>query len=132
MRLPGVIDTSVGYSGGTLDHPTYEDVCRGGTGHTEVVEVTFDPERLPLGELLAAFWGMHDPTYRTKDQYQSVIFTTTPAQQQEAEASKSAQGKRVVTEIRPAGPYWRAEEYHQRFYAKKRQAHSGWPARGGR
>ena len=120
--LDGVVDTSVGYSGGTSEHPTYEQVCGGHTGHTEVVEVVYDPARLSLDDLLAVFWEQHDPTYATKAQYRSAIFTTTPAQQHIAEASKAAReaaGERIVTLIAPARPYWRAEEYHQRYLSKK-------------
>jgi peptide-methionine (S)-S-oxide reductase len=90
-----------------------------------VVEVAFDPARLPLDQLLDAFWAMHDPTACSKGQYRSVIYTTTPEQQAIAEASKvrldtSRRHRRAVcTTIEPAGTFWRAEEYHQRFYEKK-------------
>jgi peptide-methionine (S)-S-oxide reductase len=119
------VETSVGYSGGTLEHPTYDQVCTGRTGHTEVVEVVYDPARLSLDTLLDAFWDAHDPTGGRKGQYRSVIFYTTPEQGAIAEAAKArlqASGKfrgPIVTAIEPAGPYWRAEEYHQRFYEKK-------------
>jgi peptide-methionine (S)-S-oxide reductase len=120
-----VVETSVGYSGGTLEHPTYEDVCGGRTGHTEVVEVRYDPARTSLDAILEAFWEAHDPTESGKGQYGSVIFYTTPEQQAIAEAAKArlqASGRferPIATAIKQAGPYWRAEDYHQRFYEKK-------------
>lgn len=115
----------MGYSGGTLEHPTYDQVCTGRTGHTEVVEVDYDPARVSLETLLDAFWDSHDPTGSSKGQYRSVIFTTTPEQRAMAEASRArmdASGKYrrpIVTAIEEARPYWRAEEYHQKFYEKK-------------
>ena len=120
-----MVETSVGYSGGTLEHPSYEQVCSGGTGHTEVVEVVYDPARTSLDAVLDAFWDAHDPTGARKGQYRSVIFYTTEEQRAIAEASRAraeASGKfrrPVTTAIEPARPYWRAEEYHQRFYEKK-------------
>jgi peptide-methionine (S)-S-oxide reductase len=120
------VATSVGYSGGALEHPTYDQVCAGGSGHAEVVEVRFDPAAISLERLLAVFFSAHDPTTPRSRQYRSAIFATTPRQRQLAVAEVARRQaytrKPILTEIAPAGPYWRAEEYHQRFYAKKRGA----------
>jgi len=128
-HLPGVIETSVGYSGGTRDHPTYQQVSSGRTGHTEVLEVAFDPNCLSLEHLLEHFWCAHNPTRQAKAQYQSVIFYTTPEQLPIIEASKEREAKRrgqpIVTLIAPAGPFWRAEERHQRYLAKRKER-VGW------
>jgi len=130
-EIPGVIDAVVGFTGGTTANPTYHDVCGGQTGHAEVVEVTYDPTRVSYDALLDAFWQMHDPTTRNRQgpdfgsQYRSAIFYHTPEQQAAAVASKSAaeasgRFKRpIVTEIAPAGPFYRAEEYHQRYLEKQ-------------
>ncbi len=129
-RIDGVIDAPVGYAGGTTRNPTYENVCGGGTGHAEVVEVTFDPERVDTRRLLDIFWACHDPTQLNRQgwdvgtQYRSVIFFHTPKQEMEAKASLEAlqaSGKvkgNIVTEISPAGDFWRAEDYHQRYLEK--------------
>lgn len=126
-RIPGVVSTAVGYMGGDLPFPTYEEVCTDRTGHAEVVEVTFDPARVTYGELLEIFWSLHDPTTPNRQgpdigsQYRSVIFFHSPGQQAAAVASKklleqSGKIKRpIVTEITPAGPFYRAEEYHQHY-----------------
>ena len=130
-EIPGVIDAIVGFTGGTTANPTYHDVCGGQTGHAEVVEVTYDPTRVSYDALLDAFWQMHDPTTRNRQgpdfgsQYRSAIFYHTPEQQAAAVASKSAleasgRLKRpIVTEIAAAGPFYRAEEYHQRYLEKQ-------------
>ena len=130
-ELPGVTDTAVGFMGGTTANPTYHEVCAGDTGHAEVCEVTFDPGKVTYERLLDAFWAMHDPTTRNRQgpdfgsQYRSVIFYHDDAQRVAAEASKAAleasgRFKRpVVTEIVPAGPFYRAEEYHQRYLEKQ-------------
>lgn len=130
-RVDGVVETRVGYMGGTTQEPTYPDVCTGRTGHAEVVEVVYDPERVSYDHLLEVFWQIHDPTTRDRQgpdvgsQYRSVIFTHSPEQEQAARASKerlerSGRLRRpVVTEIRPAGTFWPAEEYHQRFFEKQ-------------
>jgi peptide-methionine (S)-S-oxide reductase len=130
-RVDGVIETRVGYMGGTTEEPTYPDVCTGRTGHAEVVEVVYDPERVSYDHLLEVFWQIHNPTTRDRQgpdvgsQYRSVIFTHSPEQEQAARASKerlerSGRLRRpVVTEIRPAGTFWPAEEYHQRFFEKQ-------------
>ncbi|MDT8356960.1 MAG: peptide-methionine (S)-S-oxide reductase MsrA [Methanomicrobiaceae archaeon] len=130
-RVEGVVETRVGYMGGTKDEPTYPEVCTGRTGHAEVVEVAYDPERVSYEALLEIFWQIHDPTTRDRQgpdvgsQYRSVIFTHSPEQERAARASKerlerSGRLRRpVVTEIRPAGTFWPAEEYHQKFFEKQ-------------
>ena len=126
--LPGVISTRVGYSGGTTEQPSYEDVCRHSTGHAEVVEVTFDPAVISYQELLEKFFAIHDPTELNRqgpdigDQYRSVIFThsqeqAAAARQVKAEVQRQ-QTKPVTTQILPASPFWRAEEYHQQYIQK--------------
>jgi len=129
-RIDGVIDAPVGYAGGTVRNPTYENVCGGETGHAEVVEVAFDPERVSIRRLLDVFWACHDPTQLNRQgwdvgsQYRSVIFFHTPEQETEAKASLEAvqaSGKvkgNIVTEISPADDFWRAEDYHQRYFEK--------------
>jgi peptide-methionine (S)-S-oxide reductase len=130
-RVPGVVSATVGYTGGMLDHPTYEEVCTDRTGHAEAVEVEYDPERVSYDKLLTAFWEMHDPTTLNRQgpdmgsQYRSAIFYHDAAQKAAAEASKAevqASGRwrrPVVTEIVPAAPFFRAEEYHQQYLAKR-------------
>ncbi len=129
-QVKGVVATEVGYSGGHTENPSYRDVCSDSTGHAEAVEVTFDPEVVSYNDLLNVFWENHDPTTLNRQgpdygsQYRSVIFYHNDAQKQAAIASKDsldASGKfhrPVVTEIVPAGPFWRAEEYHQRYLEK--------------
>ena len=131
-RMDGVVSTTVGYSGGTLENPTYEDVCTGRTGHAEVVEVEYDPFRVSYEELLEMFWDNHDPTTPNRQgpdigtQYRSAIFFHTPEQEAAARASKKkVQGRfknPIVTEITPASKFYRAEEYHQRYFEKHRLA----------
>ena len=130
-QVPGVVSTSVGYSGGTVASPTYEDVCTGRTGHAESVQVEYDPARVSYDDLLAVFWDAHDPTTRNRQgpdvgtQYRSAIFTHTPEQETAARASKERLdgAKRyprpIVTEIVPAAPFYPAEEYHQRYLEKR-------------
>lgn len=130
-QIPGVKDAVCGYMGGHTDHPTYGQVCRKETGHAEVVQLEFDPETVSYSRLLDAFWEMHDPTTLNRqgpdigDQYRSVIFTHSPQQQEIAEASKAEQDASgrfrdpIVTEITPAPAFWRAEEYHQQYFAKR-------------
>ncbi len=130
--VPGVVDVAVGYSGGHKDSPTYEDVCTGMTGHAEVVEVEFDAERVSYETLLDTFWACHDPTqfnYQGPDigtQYRTAIFTYDEDQAQIARASKATEQqsgrhrREIVTEITPAGMFWRAEGYHQQYIAKRR------------
>ena len=129
-EVRGVADVAVGYSGGTLANPTYEDVCGKPTGHAEVVEVAYDPSEVSYDQLLDVFWKCHDPTQVNRQGpdvgalYRSAIFYHTPEQQAAAEASKKkldetgTHDQPVATEITPASTFWRAEEYHQRYAAK--------------
>jgi peptide-methionine (S)-S-oxide reductase len=130
-KVPGVVGTAVGYSGGTLKNPTYEDVCSDRSGHAEVVEVEYDPAKTPYETLLDVFWNGHNPTQLNRQgpdvgtQYRSVIFFHTPEQEAAARASKERLAKSgkfakpIVTEISPAQPFWRAEDYHQRYFEKR-------------
>lgn len=130
-KVPGVLTTRVGYLGGTLVNPTYQDVCSGNTGHAEVVEVTYDPEQVTYEELLAVFWDHHNPTTLNRQgpdvgtQYRSAIFFRTPEQEAAALASRArldASGRYknpVVTEITPATEFYRAEDYHQQYLEKR-------------
>ncbi len=130
-RLPGVTATRVGYTGGTVEDPGYERVCTGQTGHAEAVEVTFDPSRIGYDDLLEVFWAVHDPTqldrqgFDVGSQYRSAIFTHGPAQEAVARASQerlesaSRSPGQVVTRIEPAGPFYPAEDYHQRYIEKQ-------------
>jgi peptide-methionine (S)-S-oxide reductase len=127
-QIPGVIDAVSGYIGGKTESPTYRDVCGHGTGHAEAVEVTFDPSRVSYQQLLNAFWNLHDPTQLNRqgpdvgDQYRSAIFTYSDEQQREALASREAEQmnhrRQIVTQIEPAPKFWKAEEYHQRYFEK--------------
>ena len=129
-QIPGVSEVKVGYEGGTLDKPTYKDVCTDRTGHAEVAQVTFDPAAVSYDRLLDAFWNMHDPTTPNRQgpdvgtQYRSVIFFHTPEQAAAAHASverlaRSGRFKRpIVTQIVPAQTFYPAEEYHQRYFEK--------------
>jgi peptide-methionine (S)-S-oxide reductase len=130
-QMDGVTDAAVGYAGGSRPNPTYEEVCTDRTGHAEVVQVTFDPSRVAYGQLLDLFFTSHDPTQLNRQgpdhgtQYRSVIFYHDEEQRAVAEAAKarweaSGRWKRpIVTEISPAPPFWRAEEYHQRYLEKR-------------
>ncbi len=130
-QIKGVTATHVGYLGGTLSNPTYEDVCTGRTGHAEVVEVTYNPANVPYAELLNVFWKNHNPTTLNRQgqdvgtQYRSAIFFHTPEQKAEAEASKAAIedshtfSSPIVTEISPATTFYPAEEYHQHYLEKR-------------
>lgn len=134
-RVPGVTATTVGYLGGTLENPTYEDVCTGKTGHAEVVEVDYDPTQVTYDDLLDVFWTNHDPTTLNRQgpdvgtQYRSAIFFHTPEQEAAARTSKerreqSGQYRRpIVTEITPASTFYRAEEYHQQYLEKRGLSH---------
>ncbi len=129
-HLKGVLSTTVGYTGGTLKNPTYEDVCTDKTGHAEVVELTYDPEKITYEELLRVFWDIHDPTTKNRQgpdigtQYRSAIFYHSPEQKTAAELSKKEleqsrkYSKKVVTEIIEATTFYPAEEYHQRYLEK--------------
>ncbi len=121
-RVPGVVDTAVGYAGRTTQNPTCAEVHSGHSGHTEVVEVQYDPEKVAYQRLLEVFWATHDPTTPDAgDEYRSVIFFHTPEQEAAARASKeqlerSRRFRRpILTEIAPAPTFYRAEEYHQRY-----------------
>ncbi len=130
-RIPGVISTAVGYLGGTMENPTYRDVCTDRTGHAEVVEVTYDPAKVTYEELLDLFWKSHDPTTLNRQgpdvgtQYRSAIFFHSAEQERAARASKAALEKSgrlrrpIVTEITPASTFFRAEEYHQQYLEKR-------------
>ncbi len=132
--LKGVVETSVGYEGGETENPTYRDVCTDGTGHAEVVQVTYDPKVLPYEKLLEAFWGSHNPTQLNRQgpdvgtQYRSAIFFHSPEQEKAAKLSKeklqkSSYKSLIVTEIVPAQPFWKAEDYHQQYLAKRGLSH---------
>jgi len=129
-KLKGAISTRVGYSGGDFKNPTYKDVCSGKTGHTEVVEVEYDPTKISYEELLNEFWRIHDPTLRQKRQYKSVIFYHNPQQEAAARASKEKLERsgtykdKIVTEILPAKEFYQAEEYHQQYIKKRREVFS--------
>ena len=131
QRVPGVIDTAVGYSGGETPNPTYEDVCTNETGHAEVVQVTFDPAKVSYEQLLDVFWQAHDPTQVNRQgpdfgaQYRTAIFFHSPEQEAAAKKSLAALDdigkfkRRIATEITPAGAFYRAEEYHQKYLQKR-------------
>lgn len=130
-KIEGVVSTAVGYSGGRLKNPTYDDVCTDQTGHAEVVQVEYDPSRVTYDQLLDLFWQLHDPTTPNRQgpdigtQYRSAIFYHTPEQKSAAEASKERLRKSgryqrpIVTEIAPAAEFYRAEEYHQQYFDKR-------------
>jgi peptide-methionine (S)-S-oxide reductase len=130
-QIEGVTATTVGYTGGASQDPTYEDVCTGRTGHAEAVEVQYDPTRVSFDELLRVFWENHDPSTLNRQgpdvgtQYRSAIFFRTPEQERAATASRDALQKSgsykkpIVTEIKPASEFYRAEEYHQRYLEKR-------------
>jgi peptide-methionine (S)-S-oxide reductase len=134
-QIKGVKATAVGYMGGKLNDPTYQDVCTDRTGHAEVVQVEYDPSELSYEDLLRVFWENHDPTTLNRQgpdtgtQYRSVIFYHTPEQEAAAKASKEALAKSgrykrpIVTEILPAPEFWRAEDYHQQYLEKRGLAH---------
>jgi peptide-methionine (S)-S-oxide reductase len=128
-RIDGVSQTRVGYAGGDVENPTYEQVCRHSTGHAEVVEVTYDEEKVPYEQLLAVFWAEHDPTQVNRQgpdvgsQYRTVIFVQDAEQRAAAEASRasvqSKLGRPVATTIEDAPPFWEAEDYHQQYLEKR-------------
>ena len=130
-QVDGVVATKVGYTGGFTDAPSYEDVCSHRTGHAEAVEVTFDPARVSYDKLLDIFWMNHDPTQVNRqgpdvgDNYRTVIFYHSPEQEAAAIASKkrleeSGRYKRpIATEIVPAGRFWDAEAYHQKYFSRR-------------
>jgi len=128
-QLDGVTRTRVGYTGGRLENPTYEDVCSHTTGHAEVVEVSYDPEVVSYERLLDVFWGKHDPTQLNRqgwdigDQYRSVIFFHDQEQQEEALRSKASEqvnwSAPIVTQLEPAETFYEAEDYHQQYLEKR-------------
>jgi len=128
-QVEGVTRTRVGYSGGTLANPTYEDVCSHTTGHAEVVEVMYDPERVTYEQLLDVFWRKHDPTQLNRqgwdvgDQYRSAIFFHEDEQQETALRSKAREQANwtspIVTQIEPAQTFYEAEDYHQQYLEKR-------------
>ena len=128
-QLEGVTRTRVGYSGGALENPTYEDVCSHTTGHAEVVEVTYDPERVSYDQLLQVFWRKHDPTQLNRqgwdigDQYRSVVFFHDKEQQEAALAAKAREQASytapIVTQVEPAETFYEAEDYHQQYLEKR-------------
>jgi peptide-methionine (S)-S-oxide reductase len=134
-QIKGVKATAVGYMGGKLKDPTYQDVCTDRTGHAEVVQIEFDPSEVSYEELLQVFWENHDPTQLNRQgpdtgtQYRSVIFYHTPEQETAAKASKetlakSGRHKRpIVTQIVAAAEFWQAEDYHQQYLEKRGLAH---------
>jgi peptide-methionine (S)-S-oxide reductase len=127
-QLPGITDAISGYIGGTLENPTYEQVCSGRTGHAEAVEVTYDPSRISYEALLDAFWKMHDPTQMNRQgpdvgtQYRSAIFTHSAEQAAAAKASLEAEqtklGKPIATTIETAPTFYPAEAYHQKYFER--------------
>jgi peptide-methionine (S)-S-oxide reductase len=137
--VPGVVAVTSGYSGGTVEHPGYREVCTGRTGHAESVEVEFDPARVSYADLLGKFWEIHDPTTLNRQgpdigtQYRSAIFYLSPEQEAAARASREDEqtrlGRRIVTEITAAGPFYAAEEYHQRYLEKHGMANCHVPQR---
>ncbi|WP_251546686.1 peptide-methionine (S)-S-oxide reductase MsrA [Limosilactobacillus caecicola] len=141
--LPGIEKVVSGYTGGHVPHPTYEEVCSGTTGHTEAVEITYDPTIMPYSKLLGYYWQVTDPTdamgqFQDRgDQYRPVIYYQDEKQKQLAEKSKAALAaserfdQPIVTKIEPAQPFYPAEEYHQDFY-KKDQLHYAIEEAGGR
>ena len=130
-HVEGVVSTMVGYAGGAMENPTYKDVCSDRTGHAEVVYVEYDPSKVSYDELLKKFWEIHDPTTMNRQgpdsgtQYRSIIFYFNPDQEKLAAASKESLGKSgkyhsaIVTQIAPAAPFYKAEEYHQEYLHKK-------------
>lgn len=133
-QLPGVESVRVGYTGGKRANPTYEQISTGSTGHAEAFEITFDPNIITYSDLLDIFWEIHDPTtlnqqgYDVGTQYRSAIFYHSPEQEKTARASKERIAKsgkyadQIVTEINPAVEFYEAEEYHQDYYSKNRNA----------
>ncbi|MHC4954823.1 MAG: peptide-methionine (S)-S-oxide reductase MsrA [Planctomycetota bacterium] len=126
-RREGVVSTEVGYAGGSVDNASYRQVCSGMTGHAEVVRVEFDPERVSYAALVRLFFSIHDPTQLNRQgpdvgtQYRSVIFFHDTEQETAARVAKDEQGPGVVTQIEPAGPFWRAEDDHQQYFEKRGQ-----------
>ncbi len=135
QRLDGVVDTTVGYTGGTTENPTYKEVCRKDTGHAEAIEIVYDPARVSYEELLAYFWRLHDPTTLNRQgpdigpQYRSAVFYYTPVQKAAAEKVKAEAQKKwkqpIVTEIVKGGIFYPAEAYHQDYLKSRGIHHTG-------
>ena len=133
-KVEGVVETAVGYMGGSFENPTYQNVCSGRSGHAEVVQLSYDQDKVSYEDLLEVLWSLHDPTQRNRQgndvgsQYRSAIFFHTKEQEATARASRDALGRSgryrrpIATEITPASTFWRAEEYHQRYLQKRGQA----------
>lgn len=131
-QVPGVVGTSVGYTGGSVPEPSYKRVCRGRTGHAEAVQVEFDPAEVSYEELLERFWASHNPTTRNRQgwdigsQYRSAIFAHDEDQDVAARTSfdehQRGLKRKITTEIVPAGRFWPAEDYHQQYLEKRGQA----------
>ncbi len=131
-KVEGVVETVVGFMGGKVDNPSYKDVCRGDTDHAEVVKVKYDPDKISYEELLELFWKIHDSTTPNRQgadigsQYRSLIFYYDEEQKRLAESSKKMHqkqlGRPIVTEILPTSKFWRAEEYHQKYFEKTGQS----------
>jgi peptide-methionine (S)-S-oxide reductase len=132
-KVRGVKSTIVGYTGGWFEYPTYEHVCTDRTGHAEAIQIMYDPKEVSYEDLLNVFWSVHNPTTKNRQgfdygtQYRSAIFYHTPQQEEIARKSKEEleksgrfKNKRIVTEIVPASTFYKAEEYHQRYYQKRR------------
>ena len=134
QKIKGVKSTIVGYTGGWLNNPTYRDVCTDKTGHAEAIQVQFDPNEVSYEDLLKIFWSVHNPTMKNRQgpdigsQYRSMIAYHTSEQElaakrskDELEGSGKLNGRRIVTEIVPASPFYKAEEYHQKYYQKSQK-----------
>lgn len=137
-EIPGVVNTAVGYAGGVTPNPTYEETCTGLTGHTEAVQVVYDPQRVTLPELLKVFWEAHDPTQGMKQgndvgtQYRSAIYAQGEQLNVAGESLKTYQaqltakgGGAITTEVKPAGPFYYAEQYHQQYLHKNPNGYCG-------
>ena len=132
QNLPGILKITSGFAGGTNPNPTYEQVCTGRTGHAEVIQITYDPSKVTYDQLLNLFWRAHDPTTLNRQgadvgtQYRSIILTSSPTQSAAAEASKLKAAAQfpapIVTEIKPLGDFYPAENYHQDYYNLNKKA----------
>ncbi|WP_413205262.1 peptide-methionine (S)-S-oxide reductase MsrA [Rhodospirillum sp. A1_3_36] len=139
-QLEGVTDTAVGYTGGHRADPTYKEVCRGDTGHSEAVRIEFDPERISYDQLLEVFWACHNPTQLNRQgpdvghQYRSAIYPQDDGQEAQAKASlarEDASGRHpapIATVLEPAATFWMAEDYHQHYVAKQKAKYGFAPA----
>ena len=128
-KIPGILKTRVGYIGGKIKNPTYQNVCSGVSGHIEAIELIFNPAKISYEKLLDVFWNLHNPTTKDRQgfdigkQYNSVIFYHNLTQKKFAEKSKRERqkeiGEKIVTKIKRASKFWQAEEYHQKYFEKK-------------